>query len=207
PPTQPDGSAMNGGAPSRGGFGGEGLGGGGRRGFGGRGGGRFGAQAGGRIQLAVYHTIHFVDRVSLQAGGLPIDLLNGGATGNGGGQPRHEVEAQAGYANNGLGIRFSENWQSATHVDAGTPLAPTALRFGALSKLNVRLFDDFSQNLPFIKNHKWAAGLRVSLNVSNVFDARQRVTDQTGIVPISYQGAYLDPVGRTVSLSIRKLFF
>jgi outer membrane receptor protein involved in Fe transport len=49
--------------------------------------------------------------------------------------------------------------------------------------------------------------MRVSLSVTNLFNRRQRVTDQTGEVPIGFQPAYLDPLGRTVRLSVRKLFF
>ena len=41
----------------------------------------------------------------------------------------------------------------------------------------------------------------------NLFDSRQRVTDATGATPISYQPDLLDPLGRSVRLSIRKLFF
>ena len=47
----------------------------------------------------------------------------------------------------------------------------------------------------------------MTLAVTNLFNQRQRVTDQTGTVPIGFQPAYLDPLGRTVRLSVRKLFF
>ena len=50
-------------------------------------------------------------------------------------------------------------------------------------------------------------GTRVTLGIDNLFNARQRVTDQTGTVPLNYQPYLLDPLGRTVRLSIRKLFF
>ena len=49
--------------------------------------------------------------------------------------------------------------------------------------------------------------MRVSLSVENVFDNRQRVRDASGAIPVSYQPDYLDPLGRTVRLSIRKLIF
>ena len=117
------------------------------------------------------------------------------------------MEAQAGYSNNGLGFRLSANWQSATQVVGGTAAAPNTLNFGSIAKFDLRIFDDFTSNLDFIKKHHWARGLRVSVGISNLFDTRQRVTDQTGVVPISYQGAYLDPLGRTVRIGIRKLIF
>lgn len=217
PATQPDGSAQNppqgdgaappppaagdGPPPGEGGRrfgGGRGFGGGG---FGGRGGG------GGRVQFALYHTWHFTDRVVIADGGPVLDLLNGDATGNNGGSPRHEIEGQAGYSNNGLGARLSVNWQSGTRVNGGTAMAPETLNFGGLATANLRLFADLGQRLDLVKAHPWVRGMRVSLSVTNLFNQRQRVTDQTGEVPIGFQPAYLDPLGRTVRLSVRKLFF
>ena len=209
-PPPPDGATPGGPPPASEGFGGGRPGG----GFGGRGGGRGGGFAnrlagatGGRVQFAVYHTWHFVDRVTVANNVAPIDLLNGGATGAGGGQPRHEIEGQAGYSNNGLGFRLSANWQSATEVTGGAPGTPNTLHFGSLAKFDVRLFDDFTQNLDFLRKHHWAKGMRIGLAVTNIFNTRQRVTDQTGAVPLSYQGAYLDPLGRAVRLTVRKLIF
>jgi hypothetical protein len=200
PPAGGDG-APGGGRP--GGFGGGGRGGRGGGGFANR----LAGATGGRAQFAIYYTLNLVDRVTVANGVAPIDLLNGGATGAGGGQPRHEIEGQAGYSNNGLGFRLSANWQSATEVTGGAAGTFSTLQFGSLAKFDVRLFDDFTQNLDFLKKHHWAKGMRIGLAVTNVFNTRQRVTDQTGTVPLSYQGAYLDPQGRAVKLTVRKLLF
>lgn len=48
--------------------------------------------------------------------------------------------------------------------------------------------------------------MRVAVSVDNLFDSRQRVTDANGTTPVAYQPGYLNPLGRTVRLSIRKLF-
>jgi hypothetical protein len=42
--------------------------------------------------------------------------------------------------------------------------------------------------------------------VDNLFDSRQRVTDATGTVPLSYQPDLLDPQGRVIGLEFRKQF-
>jgi len=47
----------------------------------------------------------------------------------------------------------------------------------------------------------------VTLAVDNLFNQRQDVRDAAGNTPVAYQPAYLDPMGRTVKLTIRKLFF
>ena len=49
-------------------------------------------------------------------------------------------------------------------------------------------------------------GARVSLAVTNLFNARLDVRDAAGDTPISYQPAYIDPVGRSIRISFRKLF-
>jgi iron complex outermembrane recepter protein len=52
----------------------------------------------------------------------------------------------------------------------------------------------------------WSKGLRVSLSVTNLADARERVVDATGATPVGFQPGYLDPLGRTVTLGVRKVF-
>lgn len=203
------------GAPGAGGPGGERGGpGGGGGGF--RGGGGFGGrgQAGGRLQFALYHTWHFRDTVLVRQGGPLLDALNGDVIGaSGGGQARHELEGQFGYANNGIGVRLSGNYQTGTQVNGfgsgatGSASGTGALNFGSLSTFDLRLFADVGQQLRFVRKHPWARGVRVTAGITNLFDTRQRVTDATGAVPFSYQPDYLDPLGRTVRISLRKLFF
>jgi iron complex outermembrane receptor protein len=209
-PPPPADSHGDGPPPAGGGPGGDhgggfhGGGGGYRGGRGGFGGDRRGS---GRLQFAVYHTWRFEDQVHIRSDLPVLDLLNGDSTGATGGTPRHQVDVQAGYFNNGLGARLSATWQSGTTVDGGTPAAPETLNFSPLATLNFRLFADLGNQLHFVAKHPWARGLRVSLSANNLLDSRQRVTDQNGLTPISYQPDYLDPVGRTVMISIRKLFF
>ncbi|MGK6318212.1 TonB-dependent receptor [Sphingomonas sp. DT-204] len=185
--------------------GGFGRGSGGRGGFGGfrgRGGGR-----GGRLQFALYHTWHFQDRVVIRPGVPVIDLLDGGATGNQGGQPRHELELQAGGTLSGYGIRLSGNWQSGTTVQGGTAATPTDLRFSPLATFNLRLFTNFQPSMKLAREHRWLIGTRVTLSITNLFDAKLKVTDATGTTPVNYQPDLLDPTGRAIRISIRKLFF
>ncbi len=200
--TRPDGSAMNGGRPDAGG--GASRGGAPGGGFRGRGG---GGQAGGRVQFALYHTWHLTERVTVADGGPVLDLLNGDAIGAAGGQPRHELEGQAGYVNNGLGARLSVNYQSGTRVNGGTAAAPETLDFGGLATANLRLFADLGGNIDWVRAHPWMRGARVSIQLDNLFNTRRDVRDQSGAVPIGFQPGYLDPVGRTIRVSVRKLFF
>jgi hypothetical protein len=201
-PGAPDGQGGFGGF-GRGGFGGRGGGGGGGRGgFGGPGG-----AGSGRLQLGVYHTWIFRDDILVRPGVPVIDLLHGGAIGSSGGQPRHRIEAQGGISKNGLGLRFSANWQSGTVVRGGLPAAGSTgdLFFSDLATANLRFYADFTQ-IGSLGRQAWARGLRVTFSVNNIFNAHERVRDATGATPLSYQPDYLDPLGREVRLTIRKLF-
>lgn len=192
------------GGPGGGGFAGGpgGPGGGGRGGgFGGFGG---GGPRGGVFQVGLYHTLAFRDDVLIRPGLPKLDLLDGGALGNGGGSPRHQIDLQTNYTKAGLGVAMNAKWQSATHVDGGT--AAENLEFEDFATVNLRLFADLGQQ-PIAREHKWLRGARATLSINNVFDSRQDVRTPAGLTPISYQPDLMDPVGRSVKLTVRKLIF
>ena len=196
PGGQQGGARPEGAGPSReGGRGGRGGGG----GFGGFGG---GGQNRGRLTFSLTDTLTFVDRVQI-APGLDLDYLDGDATGSSGGTPRHKVEAQAGYFNNGLGARVAANWRSGTRVNT---LTGDDLRFSSLGTFDLRLFANPGDIPELAVKHPWLRGTQVRFEVNNLFNARPRVRDAAGSVPLSYQPGLLDPLGRTVMISFRKLF-
>ncbi len=179
---------------------------GGPPGGGGQGGGRFGE---GRLQLSLFHTWRFTDSILIREGVPELDLLNGSAIGSSGGVPRHLLEGRAAVNRFGLGGRISANWQSGTDVlvtPAGPP-APDDLRFSSLTTVNLRLFVDLGQRWFLLRRAPWLRGTRVSIGVDNLFDDRIDVTDRAGTTPINYQPFLVDPVGRRIEVSVRKLFF
>lgn len=203
PGAAPGGPGGPGGGPGAGGPGGGGGGGfgGGRGGFGGPN----GALAG-RLQFSLYHTWYFKDQIKIRDGVPILDLLHGDAAGNNGGQPAHQIDAQGGFTKDGFGARLGFKWQSSTTVYTGLNNT-NRLDFGDLGTFNLRLFADLGRQFKLVRAHHWLRGTRVSLGVTNLLNTRQRVTDQTGAVPVNYQPDLLNPTGRSVSLSIRKLFF
>ena len=50
-------------------------------------------------------------------------------------------------------------------------------------------------------------GARISLSIDNLTNQKIDVRDRNGATPIGFQQDLLDPLGRTVTLSFRKLFF
>lgn len=175
----------------------------GERGGRGGGGGFFGGGNRGRLTFSLTDTITFTDKVTIGPGLPALDYLRGEAAGASGGTPRHLVEAQAGWANNGLGARLSANLRSGTRVDS---LGTGALRFSPLATFDLRLFANFGDQLDAVVKHPWLRGSSLRFEVGNIFNARPRVRDASGLTPLNYQADLLDPLGRTVSISFRKLF-
>ncbi|MGC1302131.1 MAG: TonB-dependent receptor, partial [Caulobacteraceae bacterium] len=162
---------------------------------------------GGRFQFAIYHTIYFEDRMLVSPGGPVLDLLNGAPAGATGGQPRQSIQAQAGFTMFGLGARMSANWQSSTQVLAGAASSTGALSFSGLTTVNLRLFANLGTMRQVVARYRWLRGSRITLSAVNLFDQRIQVRDAFGVTPLSYQPGYLNAAGRTVSLSLRKLFY
>ncbi len=179
--------------------------GGGGRGFGG-GGGR-GGFGGNLIQFSAYHTWVFKDERLIRAGLPVMDYLNGAAKGSNGGTPAHKIEIQSGIQRDGLRFRLEGSWQSGSEVTTGVLGSSDRLNFGSLAKVGLTAQVDLNQQLNLLLRHPWLRGTRISFRVDNLFDARQRVTDENGDTPPAYEPNLLDPTGRVVRLSIRKQFF
>ncbi len=178
-------------------------GGGARGGGGGRGGGFFGGRNGGRLNVELTHVVTLKDELEI-APGLPVlDYLGGEASSGSGGRSRHTVELQGGYYNNGLGARLTANWRSATRVDSAT--GPD-LRFDDYATLDLRLFANLGERFNLVAKNPFFLGSSVRFEVKNILNERPNVRGSDGIVPYAYQGNRLEPIGRTVTLSFRKLF-
>lgn len=157
-----------------------------------------------RLQLSLYHTWYLQDDI-VTGEDLPVlDLLDGGAVDIRGGRRRHEVEMQASAFKKGLGARLSATWRSASRLQEET--AARDLRFASLATVNINLFANLTERFGGAAAPSWLRGTRATLTVNNLFNSRPEVRDAAGLTPLSYQSAYLDPLGRSISFSLRKAF-
>jgi len=161
------------------------------------------------LMLSLQDSWYFHDTILVRDGLPLLDLLNGAplgaATGGiAGAQPRHTVQLWATLRYRAMGVQLSGRWTSAAHVDGGTPTVPDGLGFGALAMLGVRVFADVGRALHDVPG--WTKGLRASVAVTNLLDSRQRVLDDSGLTPVGFLPGYLDPLGRAVTVSLRKAF-
>ena len=159
----------------------------------------------GRWNLSLYHTVRFGERVVVAPGGPVLDLLGGDAL-TGGGVARHGLELEGGGFYRGFGLRFNGNWAAPTRLRASGAPGTSDLRFGSVFRLDLRLFVDFGRQKALMDISPFFKGTRLAFQFDNMFDSRQKVTDASGAVPLSYQPDYLDPRGRMIGVDFRKTF-
>ncbi len=174
---------------------------GGGRGFGPRGGG----DGGGRWFFNVNYQYDLANTVLIAPGVPVLDLLDGDAIA-GGGQAAHTVNLRSGAFYEGFGLITFWNYASATRLDGSGLPGSTDLYFSDLLTINFRAFADLGAQEKLVAAAPFLENARVGIGVDNLFDARQRVTDSNGEVPLRYQPLLIDPVGRSFEIEFRKLF-
>lgn len=156
----------------------------------------------GSWQLSVTHTHRTRDEVRLGNAGIPLDLLNGDVLLDPTGISTDELELNLGGARNGFGGRLTARWRSSTEAAS----ALDTLQFSDLTTVGLRLFADLGLQ-PIAREYPALRGARLALIVDNLFDERQDVRNAQGLTPLNYQSDLLDPQGRTIRLTVRKVFF
>ena len=156
-----------------------------------------------RVNFDLTHDWTLVAKRQARAALPEIDLLRGGAIGYGGGLIRHSISFNAGLASRGVGLQVNGQYRGSSYLTAGTIANPSRLTFEDRTPVNARLFANLG---PILSGQKWAKGLRISLQATNLFDSKQRVRDDNGGTPLRYQPFLIDPVGRSLTLGIRKVF-
>ncbi|CAN1500753.1 hypothetical protein MCEREM21A_00487 [Sphingomonadaceae bacterium] len=181
-------------------------------GMGGPGGGRGGMMMGGmggppsRWSIALYHTYRIQEEILIRPGVPVLDLLDGSATSNLGGAPRHELSLNGGLFHKGMGLRFEGSYRGSTRADGSGLPGSTDLYFSDQMAMNLFLFVSLDQRGNLTKKLPWLKGSRIAVRVENLFDDYVKVRDAAGNQPLSYQRGFLDPQGRVVELSFRKRF-
>lgn len=145
-------------------------------------------------------TITFTDQVMLRPGSATLDLLRGDTL-SGGITPRVAGYGYGGINKAGNGATMDFYCFAGERIRGA--VAASTLDFSGLCKVNA----SGSLSLHhFLSHQAWTRHLGLKLEVANITDAHQRVRDGNGRTPWRYQADLLDPIGRTISLSLRKLF-
>lgn len=123
------------------------------------------------------------------------------------GQPRHAVSLQAVVGNSTFGADANATWSSTASLrNRGLSGPQQEYRYRQPLQVRLGLFVDPGDLLTPGKRTGVLKNLRISLDVDNLFDSYRRATLADGTVPPGYSRDEIDPLGRTVKLSVRKRF-
>ncbi len=146
-------------------------------------------------------TARIQDRLALQPGQPQLDLLGGDTLDGTGGRPRYEAQGNIGGSYGPVQGGFYAMWQAPTRIRSD--VASSDLRFSVKTFVGLYATLDVAQLLP---QSNWAKKVTLQANVQNILNDRIAVRDRGGNVPYRFQPSFLDPYGRIVRLSVRKLF-
>lgn len=150
--------------------------------------------------VSLTSTLRLSDIAIVRPGIAPIDMLDGGTLNGTGGRPRWEVEGTVGGSYGPFNIGTFSRLQGPTRVRSD--LAQADLTFSGLAW--VVLYSGL--DLENVVKRSWTKRMSLNVTVENLFNDRIRVRDRQGATPDALQAAYLDPIGRSVRLGVRKLF-
>jgi len=162
----------------------------------------------GTWQVGVNHTWRLTDTVMFREGLRELDRL----AGDGGASPPHQVSLQLNGRHGKLGVNASVRWQVGTRVrrDSGRD-GPDDLRVEDFTAVDVKFNYVFEPRAaPDLEGQDARSrryqGLRLQLEIDNLFDARPEATLGDGRPAPGYGRDDRDPVGRLVRVTLSRRF-
>jgi len=140
------------------------------------------------------------DRLVLTPGAPVLDLLDGATLNGTEGRARWDVEGNVGGSIGPVNGGVFGRLRGAGRV--ASPLAASDLRFSGLFWMVLYTSLDAEK----LTGRPWARRASVQVTVENLLNDRVNVRDRNGNTPNRFQGAFLDPSGRSIRLGARKLF-
>jgi len=140
------------------------------------------------------------DRLTLRRPGPAVDLLDGATLSGTGGRPRWDVDLNGHFSYGLFNLGVYGRLQGPTRIRSD--IAASDLRFSGRTWLVLYSF----VRLENVIKKPWAKGLNVDFAAENLLNDRINVTDRNGQTPNRFQPAYIDPLGRSVRVGVRKLF-
>lgn len=146
-------------------------------------------------------TARLDDRLVLRPGQPELDLLDGASLDGNSGRSRYEVQGNIGGSYGPVRLGTYAFWRAPTRIRS--TIAESDLRFTPATFVGFYSQLEGAQLAP---RAAWAKGTTFQFEIQNLLNDRPDVRDRNGAVPFRFQPAFLDPYGRIVKLSVRKLF-
>lgn len=153
-----------------------------------------------QFSVSVNHRYRLKSELLTRSGLPAIDQLRAG------GQSRHNLSMQLSVGKRGIGANLSGNWSSPGRLRGAADDADAAFRFKPPLTFNLSAFVEPERLFALPGKKGVLNGLKISVDVRNLFNGYRRVTLADGRVPPGYSRNEIDPLGRTLSLTARKRF-
>lgn len=159
------------------------------------------ARSRGSLYLGMAPNFFLRDRLELKPGLPALDLLGGDTIDGWQGHYRVAIWGWGGLSRAGDGFSFTWQYMGPSRIHGGSPT--TDLHFSARFNLDVSTFVWLRHWFP---KEEWLKKTKLTLQVTNPFDSYVHARDANGDTPFRYQRAFTDSQGRTVKLTLRRLF-
>lgn len=165
-----------------------------------------GARRLGSLQVALTHSWQIENRITIRDGLADLDQL----AGDGGGIPRHQVNLRVDGRYGKWGLNAAANWRGPSRIRRNIGQdGPDDVRLDAFATVGLKLsyvFDAPTQAGPAAAGSRRSDGVRLELEVDNLFDARPDATLGDGRAAPGYGREDQDPLGRVVRLTVSRRF-
>ncbi|WP_419756345.1 TonB-dependent receptor [Brevundimonas sp.] len=158
----------------------------------------------GSMQITMAHTWRLEDSVIIRDGLPQLDLL----AGDGGAAARHQLTARVDARYGRWGLNAALNWRGPSRLrrDLGVD-GPMDLRLSSLTTVGVKASTTLARTAtPSATERRRTEGLRLEVEIENLFDARPMATLGDGSPAPGYGRNDQDPLGRTVRMTLSRRF-
>lgn len=149
-----------------------------------------------QLNLSINHGMRLKSELQTRPGVPVIDQLRAG------GQSRHSLSFQASIGRRGIGGNLSGSWSSPGRLRGGDEV----FVFKPPLKLNLSAFIEPDRIFAVPDKKGVMSGLKLSVDINDLLSGYRRVTREDGTVPAGYSRNEIEPLGRTVRLTVRKKF-
>ncbi|HWV61964.1 MAG TPA: hypothetical protein VN034_14970 [Sphingopyxis sp.] len=149
-----------------------------------------------QFSISFNHNMRLKSELLARPGMLAIDQLRAG------GQSRHSLSFQASVGKRGIGANLGGSWSSSGFLRGGDEI----FIFKPPLTLNVSAFIEPDRLFKVPGNKGVLNNLKVSVDIDDLLNGYRRVTREEGTVPAGYSRNEIDPLGRTVRLTLGKKF-
>lgn len=151
-----------------------------------------------QVTFSINHGWQMKDQFLIRPGVPAFDQLNGG-----GGQPRHVLALQLVASTRGVGASLTGDWRNALNIrDTASSDGSGDFHYAPMTRFNLSLFAEPLRSKAGPTKPSLLSNLRISIDVQNLLNARQRIVLGNGSIPAGQSRDELDPLGRTIQLSV-----